>query len=795
MKLSTSWVKEWAPLRAGADKIAEKLTLAGLETLAEPAGETLSDTVVVGLIREVKPHPNADKLRVCSVDAGGGKALSIVCGAPNARAGMKAPVALPGTKLPNGTEIRVAPLRGVESQGMLCSPSELELGEKSDGLLELDAGAKVGATLNACLGLDDHVLNLELTPNRGDCLSVAGLARELGASFGASVTPPRRGKVAVTAKDARAVRIRSRADCPRYAGRHVTGVDAAARTPDWMRERLRRSGLRPISAIVDITNYVMLELGQPLHAFDAAKLHGAVEVRRARAGETLKLLNDQTITLSADDLVIADEQAALALAGVMGGASSEVSSATTGVFLESACFKPETVAATGRRLRINSDAVYRFERGVDPALQRDALERATELILAICGGAAGPVTEALGLKAKPVRIRLRRARLDRVLGYEVAGGEVERLLKRLGLVVKRAAAGWQVGVPSFRYDLRIEDDLVEEVARLDGYEHIPLRPYAAELAPVPATELRRGVAWAQERMNARGWHEVVTYSFVEDKLQKQLAPAAKAVPLDNPIADTMSVMRTTLWSGLLPALQYNLNRQHRRVRIFETGVCFGEPAGKLVETFRIGGIAIGAAAPEQWGEAARAADFHDVKADLESLLAPSLAEYRFVKATHPALHPGQSAQVFRGPAAAGWVGALHPGLVRSLDLPGAPVLFELDWEIIAGVALPKGASPPEHPGVRRDLSFVVKEEVEAAQVLEHATAAGGTQLRQAFPFALYRGTGLPNGFKSMTLGLIFQADSRTLTDQEVDAAVEAIAQRVTARLGATLRTQGGSPGE
>jgi phenylalanyl-tRNA synthetase beta chain len=790
MKLPVGWIREWVNPRVDERELAARLTRAGLECEVEPASP-LPDDVVVGAIRALKPHPQADRLRVCEVDAGAGRHLQIVCGAANAAAGMKAPVALVGAKLPDGTEIRKAALRGVDSAGMLCSAKELGLAEKSEGLFELDAAAVPGAPIARHLRLGDATLVLELTPNRGDCLGVAGLAREIGAVFGARVRPPAVKAPRVTGSRRLGIRIAGAKDCPRYAGRVIEGIDPRARTPDWMRERLRRAGVRAISPVVDVTNYVMLELGQPLHAFDCARLEGGIQVRRARAVETLELLNGQVAQLGPGDLVIADDARALALAGIMGGQHSGVGGATADIFLESACFAPALVAATGRRLRIASDALYRFERGVDPTLQRAALERASELIVAIAGGRAGPVVEAGARKPKAVKVRLRRARMDRLLGYVIPDAVVTRSLGALGVPVRRAGKGaWEAAIPGHRYDLRLEVDLIEEVARLYGYERIPARPYAAALAPTAVPETRP-LDLARERLVARGYFEAINYAFVDAGLQQRLAPEAPALALDNPIADTLAVMRTTLWSGLLPAWRYNQQRQQKRVRLFETGVCFELQGSEVRETERLALVAAGGAAPEQWGIGAREVDFFDVKADVEALFGSRTLE--FEAAAHPALHPGQSARIRVDGRPAGWLGRLNPALAAALDAPAAPILAEIDTSALAAAGVPRPAAYSEFPQSRRDLAVVLAEAVPAAALLQAARGAGGPALRSVGLFDLYRGAGLPNGFKSAALSLIFQDNSRTLTDAEVDDAVQAVASRLQAEFGATIRgdTRGG----
>ena len=783
MRISEHWLREWLNPSADTAELCRRYVMAGLEVEAAPALSESLKGIVVARIESIAPHPQADKLRVCAVNAGPGKTVQIVCGAANARAGMLAPLAQVGTKMPGGLEIKQAQLRGVDSAGMLCSAKELGLAEKSDGLLELDASAEPGTPFAEYLKLDDQVLTFEFTPNRGDCLGIAGLAREAAAIFGLPFSPPAIPAAVVKSTRKQAVEIENQSLCSSYAGRVIEGINPQARTPDWMREKLRRSGVRCIHPVVDITNYVMLEVGQPMHAFDCTKLTGTVRVRTAKAGETLTLLNEQALTL-ANELLIADDRAPLALAGVMGGAGSGVTAATHDVFLESACFAPVAVAGTGRRHKLHSDAIYRYERGVDPALQKPALERCTQLILEICGGSAGPLTFA-GREPEPVQVRLRHARLTQLLGHAIAAADVETLLKRVVTKLEAKGAGeWLATVPTYRYDLRIEADLIEEVARLYGYDRIDGKPYRAELAPAALPETQKPAMQARLHLIARGWNEAVTYSFVDPKIQTQLT-AEPAIGLDNPIAETMSVMRTTLWSGLIPAWLYNTQRQQKRVRLFELGASYATNSGVIVETQKLAGIAAGPATPEQWGVKTRETDFFDVKADLEALLG---AAARFERGEHPALHPGQTARVMINGKAAGWLGVLHPRTTRSLDLPQAPILFELDWSLIRGVALPKSTPVSEFPASRRDLALVLKDDIAAQAVLDCARLAGGVHLRETVLFDVFRGGALPNGFKSVALGLIFQEVSRTLTDEEVDAAVQSVARRLQDELGASLRS-------
>ncbi|MGQ0528730.1 MAG: phenylalanine--tRNA ligase subunit beta [Panacagrimonas sp.] len=788
MKLSEQWLREWVNPPATIEQIADRLVMGGLELEIEPVVTEMPRGVVVGRIVAIAPHPNAERLRVCEVEVGAPSRSTIVCGAANARENMVVPVALPGARLPGGLEIKISALRGVESGGMLCSASELGLAEKSEGLLELDPDARIGMPIEQHLLLDDRILNLEITPNRGDCLSVVGLAREVAALFGVAMTRPRIKPAVVVSVHRHAVEVESALDCPVYAGRVIYGLNARARTPDQMRERLRRSGIRSIQPLVDITNYVMLELGQPMHAFDGARLSGTVQVRRARAGESLTLLNDQTVELNKNELLICDQSGPVALAGVMGGASTAVSASSSRVFFESACFAMNAVAGTGRRHKIASDALYRFERGVDPDLQRNALERATELTAQICGGEAGPISYSGRAQSEPVRISLRQARLNQLLGQDVAAKDVEALLTRLGIATRNEVGGvWSAQVPSWRYDLRIEADLIEEVARLYGYDRIPAKPYAARMAPGRPRETERSQIDVKTALVARGWQEIISLAFSDRALQERLDPHTQAITLDNPIAENLALMRSTLWCGLLDAWRYNHARQAGRVRLFEAGVCFSRVDGAIVETARFAGLASGSILAEQWGVAARPVDFFDIKADLQALLgAPD--QVVFAPVAHPALHPGRSAQLSRNGRILGWLGELHPALVADLGLPGSAILFELDWPALRDVPMPKPQAVPEFPASRRDMAVVVAERVSAQMLREVVRAVAPPSLRELFVFDVYRGENLGTTCKSMALGLIFQDYSRTLHDEEIDSAMTVINAEVAAKLGASART-------
>ena len=741
MQLSLNWLREWVNAPATAAELAHKLNMAGLEAETAPLASDPLQGVVVGLILTAEKHPQADRLRVCTVDVGSGSSQQIVCGAANVRVGLCAPVATVGSTLPGGLVISAAQLRGVDSAGMLCSAKELALADKSEGLLELDDAATPGQSISDYLKLDDALLTLELTPNRGDCLSIAGLAREVGALYGLQPNRPVIKAVAVNSSKTLAVSIENTQDCSRYIGRVVEGINLAARTPDWLRERLRRSGIRSIHPVVDITNYVMLELGQPMHAFDLAKLTGPIHVRRAKSGESLKLLTEQTVALS-NELLITSGDVPVAMAGVMGGADSGVTETSTSIFFESAAFAPIAIAGTARRHKLSSDAAYRYERGVDAALQAEALERATALTLAICGGQAGPVTVAGGDVASSV-IRLRHQKLLDLLGVAIPASEVELRLKSLGVSLSKAGEGaWDCTPSSWRFDLTIEQDLIEEVARLFGYENIPAKPYAAALVPPSQSEARRPAARIRDALVVRGWQEAVTYSFVDLKIQSRLTPAFTGIALDNPIAETMAVMRTTLWTGLLGAWLHNHQRQMKRVRFFELAGTFAEDQNSIVETPRLAGLAFGPAMPEQWGEKARAMDFYDLKADVEALCAAFGGDadaFHFERAANPALHPGRTAALHRNGQLVGVLGELHPELVQALDLPGAPMLFELDWSVLSAAVVPAAKPVPEFPASRRDLALVVDEAVPAQALIDAAKAAGGLKLTQAFVFDVYRG--------------------------------------------------------
>lgn len=790
MKISTNWLREWVPVAEPAQAIADRLTMAGLEVdSVTPAAPPFTGVMVAEIIG-CEPHPQAERLQVCRVDAGS-ETLQIVCGAPNARAGLKVPLATVGAVLPEELRIKKAKLRGVESFGMLCSARELGLSEDAAGLLELPADAPVGADIRDYLGLDDFIIEADLTPNRSDCLSLRGIAREVGALTASAVEPAPVQAVPALHEGALSVRLEAPAACPRYVGRLLRGVDNKVRSPIWLQERLRRAGVRSLSLVVDVTNYVMIELGQPMHAFDSHKLQGAIVVRPARAGESLKLLNGETVELREDTLVIADEARALALAGVMGGESSAVDVDSRDIFLESAFFAPTALAGRARQYGLHTESSHRFERGVDPSIQRQAIERATQLIIQLAGGEPGPVVEAVAeadLPQQP-KVELRAERARRLLGVEIPPAEVEAILARLGMRPEKTPQGWQVQVPTFRFDIALEVDLIEELARVWGYSRIPVRRSSGQGVMMAQPESRVSVRRLRHLLADRGYQEAITYSFVEPALQAALDPEHTPVALANPISADLSVMRTSLWPGLVRALLYNQNRQQQRIRLFETGLRFRGSLDELSQAPTIAGVATGLRHPEQWGEPATPVDFYDVKADVEALLALSgePSAFRFQPETHPALHPGQSARIYRGDTAIGWLGALNPEVAKRLDLAGFTFVFELTLADVTAARVPRFAPSSRFQANRRDLAVLVPEGVAAGELIEQVEAAAGELLQNAFVFDIYRGAGIEAGRKSLAIGLILQHSSRTLTDEDVDGLIARVVERLKRELGATLR--------
>jgi phenylalanyl-tRNA synthetase beta chain len=791
MKVSEQWLREWADAPVDTDTLLDQLTSAGLTVdSAEPLAAPM-DKVVVAEVLEVSAHPEADRLRVCSVDVGGGETLTVVCGAPNVHQGMRAPMALVGARLADGHKIRRSKIRGVESQGMLCSATEIGLGEDADGIVSLDPQAPIGQSLSEYLQLDDVIIDIELTPNRGDCLGMSGVAREIGVANKIPLQGPELQPVAAEIDDRFAVYLDTPEHCPRYVGRVIRDIDPAARTPVWMQERLRRCGVRPISPVVDITNYVMLELGQPMHAFDLDSLDSAIHVRLAADGERLTLLDGNEVALTAGSLLIADARRAVALAGIMGGLDTAVTDESRNIFLECAWFTPKTIALEARRLGLHTDASHRFERHASSVGQMAATERATELLMAVVGGRAGPLVDTCVEEALPSQptITLRSARIERVLGMPVADATVVDILERLGMGVVAAGGQWQVTPPAFRADVSMETDLIEELARIIGYDAIPSHAPRADLLMFTREEARISDAAVRAVLVQRGYQEAITYSFVDAGDQAQLDPGQPPLPLANPITSDMAVMRTSLWPGLMQALEHNLNRQQPRVRLFELGLRFRQLDGELLQQAVIAGVAAGPVFPEQWGAKTTDGDFHDLKSDVEALLALAgdPAELRYTPAGHGALHPGQSARIERSGALVGYLGALHPAVSRERKLALPVYLFELDLDSVQAGHRAAFKALSKFPTVRRDVSLVVDESV-TAQAIRHCVGQVGIHVLENLElFDVYRGEGIDSGQKSLSLGLTFQDSSRTLTDAEVDQGVDQIVASLRTKFGAILR--------
>lgn len=805
MKFSERWLRTLVDPLLSTEQLTHLLTMSGLEVeQCEPMAPPFSG-VVVAEIKEVARHPDADRLSVCRVDAGTGGLLDIVCGAPNVSVGMKVPCALVGAKLPGETadqpfEIRLAKMRGVESHGMLCSARELKLFEDHNGLLALPHDAPIGVDFRAYAQLDDALITIKLTPNRADCLSLLGVAREVAALTLAPLKPLVIAAVAPTIDERFPVTISAPQGCGRFTGRVIRNVNAKAATPDWMKQRLERSGQRSISPLVDVTNYVMLELGRPLHVYDLDKLQGAIDVRFGRPGETLKLLNEQVVEVYGDVLAITDASGPIGLAGVMGGDSSKAELDTRHIFLESAFFFPEAIAGRARRYNFLSDASHRFERGVDFDNNVAGIERATQLILDICGGDAGPVVDTIARLPERRPVRMRAARARKVLGLPIGVDEMGATFQRLGLPFQRQkdAANEDILVvtpPSYRFDLEIEEDLIEEVVRVYGYENIPALPPVAPAMMRVQPEGRRRLREIRTRLADADYQETINYSFVEAVWEADFAGNENPIRLKNPIASQMSVMRTTLIGGLVANVRFNLNRRLSRVRVFEIGRVFLKapeaPASDLEiagyrQPTRVAALAFGPTAEEQWGMASRPVDFFDLKTDLENLLAPRTA--RFVPAVHPALHPGRSAMVELDGERIGWIGELHPRWQQKYELPQAPVLFEANAEALQTVSPAAVSTVPKFPPVRRDIAIVIDERITVGEVFDGLKGRLPKAVMDVSLFDIYRGKGIEHGKKSLAFRVLMQDTEKTLTDGEVDAVMQQILQILVSRLNAKLRS-------
>jgi len=810
MKFSEQWLRSWVNPDISTQTMCDQLTMAGLEvdSVESAAGEFSG--VVVARVESMEKHPDADKLNICQVNDGS-EILQIVCGAANVTPGLLIPLAKIGAVLPGATageswNIKPAKLRGIESFGMLCSEKELGLADSADGLMELAADAPLGDDVRQYLQLDDNIIELDLTPNRGDCLSITGIARELGVLNKCAVSEQPWSPYKQTINDEFPVEIQAEAACTNYTGRVVKGINVNAKTPLWMLERLRRGGIRGLSPVVDITNYVMLELGQPMHAFDLAKLDGKISVRYCEKGEKVTLLDGKSLDLQEKSLVIADNSKVLALAGVMGGADSAVDDTSCDIFLESAFFKPQVIAGKARSYGMHTDSSHRFERGVDTQMQVHAIERATQLLYEICGGEVGPVVEhqSNGHSAEVAAIHLRSRQIKRVLGIELTDASVTEIFQRLGMEVNVCPDGWLVKAPSFRFDIAIEADLLEEVVRIYGYNNIPRTSPSYHAIMQPQPEAENALNQLKHSLVERGYYEAISYSFVDPKWQKILDPHAKTITLTNPLSSELSVMRTTMWAGLLNALKHNVNRQQSRVRLFETGLCFNasddssiddnSSEGKssidvdaITQQPMFAGVICGDFHAEQWAQQTQKVDFFDIKADVEALLAYSAADSVFAAAEHPALHPGQSACIRQNGEVIGWLGALHPQVQKALDIEPRVYVFEIRQSAVLHKGISAFSALSRFPEVRRDLAILINEEVPVSDILSVIDETASDLLIETQLFDVYQGKGVAEGIKSVAFSLILQEFSRTLTDTEVDAEIDSIVSTLNQQFAATLR--------
>ncbi|BDH46178.1 phenylalanine--tRNA ligase beta subunit [Salmonella enterica subsp. enterica serovar Choleraesuis] len=794
MKFSELWLREWVNPAIDSAALAEQITMAGLEVDGVEPVSGAFNGVVVGEVVECAQHPNADKLRVTKVNVGGDRLLDIVCGAPNCRQGLRVAVATVGAVLPGDFKIKAAKLRGEPSEGMLCSFSELGISDDHNGIIELPADAPVGTDIREYLKLDDSTIEISVTPNRADCLGIIGVARDVAVLNKLPLVAPEMNPVAAAISDTFPIRVEATEACPRYLGRVVKGINVKAATPLWMKEKLRRCGIRSIDPVVDVTNYVLLELGQPMHAFDLARIDGEIVVRMAKEGEKLVLLDGSEATLNADTLVIADRQKPLAMGGIFGGEHSGVNGDTQDVLLECAFFNPLAITGRARRHGLHTDASHRYERGVDSTLQHKAMERATRLLIDICGGSAGPIIDVTAQDKLPVAatITLRRSKLDRLLGHHIADEQVSDILTRLGCQVTTGKDEWVAVAPGWRFDMQIEEDLIEEVARVYGYNSIPNTPIQAGLVMGEHREAALSMKRVKTMLVDKGYQEVITYSFVDPKVQKLLHPNEEALMLPSPISSEMSAMRLSLWSGMLGTVIYNQNRQQGRVRLFETGLRFVPDTQAdlgIRQDVMLAGVICGNRYEEHWDLAKGTVDFYDLKGDLESVLelTGKLSEIEFRAAAHPALHPGQTAGIYLAGEHIGFIGVVHPELERKLDLNGRTLVFELQWDKLAERAVPSAREVSRFPANRRDIAVVVAENVPAEAILNECKKVGVNQIVGVNLFDVYRGKGVAEGYKSLAISLILQDTGRTLEEEEIAATVSRCVEALKERFQASLR--------
>ena len=791
MRFSESWLREWVNPDITTDEMSHQLSMAGLEVDGIEKAAPVFSGVVVGEILSREQHPDADKLGVCQVNVGADENLQIVCGAKNAAAGMKVVVATVGAKLPGDFKIKKAKLRGVESFGMICSASELGLAESSEGIMSLAVNAPLGKDFRDFLALDDALIEVDLTPDRGDCLSIAGIAREVSVINDTDLQVPEIKAVEPTHDDTFQVDVQDQEGCPRYVCRVIKNINASAETPSWMIEKLRRGGIRAINPVVDVTNYVMLELGQPMHGFDLDKLDGGIQVRKAKPAEKLMLLDGNEIELSSDSLVIADHSQVLALAGVMGGENSGVSDQTSHILLESAFFAPLAITGKARFYGLHTDSSHRFERGVDWQLQVNAIERATALLLAITGGEPGPVKEMVFESSLPSlpEIHLRLERIAMLLGVEIEARQIEKILLKLGMKLKESSVGWWVSPPSSRFDIAIEVDLIEEIARIYGYDNIPAKRAMAALDMHPSPETGFDLLRAKRLLATRGFEETITYSFISSEMAEIVTPGQQRITLANPISADMAIMRGSLWAGLLQAMQHNVARQQSRIRLFESGLSFSKQDGEITQKPMLAGLVTGAVDEEHWDDRNRKADFFDIKGDLEAVLALTADPESFVfeRAEHPVLHPGQTAKIIRDGNEIGWIGMLHPELEKKLDLGARTYLFEISLDALADGRLPSFQPLSKFPLIRRDFALEMDEKLLFADVIQCARAASSKIIKDIRLFDVYTGDNVDSGRKSLALSLILQDSSKTLTDEEVENSTTAVLNALSSELNVELR--------
>ncbi|MCB1859623.1 MAG: phenylalanine--tRNA ligase subunit beta [Gammaproteobacteria bacterium] len=791
MRLSETWLREWVDPPVSTEELADQLSMAGLEVASVSAVAEIFEGVVVGRVMSREPHPNADKLSLCNVETGEGQTLQIICGAANVMAGMKVPVALVGAVLPGDFRIKKAKLRGVASQGMICSEAELGLAESSDGIMSLPSDAPVGMDFRAYLGLDDRVIDLDLTPDRGDCLSLSGVAREVGVINRCKVIEPPDEPVASVHDERFPVSLEAPEGCPRYTCRIIRGINPHAQTPLWMQERLRRGDLRSIHPVVDVTNYIMLELGQPMHGFDLRQLRDGIRVRMAEADEKIRMLDGSDLALRDDTLVIADHAKVVAVAGIMGGEYSGVAEDTQDILLECAFFSPLAISGKARSYGLHTESSHRYERGVDPMLQMRAMERATQLLIEIAGGAPGPIVEAAAeeyIDQRP-KILLRRSQVRRLLGIVISDEVIQEILERLEMQVFPVETGWNVVAPSCRFDIAIEADLIEEIGRIYGYTNIPAhRSTSATLMQCDA-ETAFDMDRAKHLLVDRDYQEVITYSFISREMHDLMDPGHGVIALTNPISSDMSIMRTSLWPGLLQTALYNQSRQQNRIRIFESGLRFIKQCNEIQQDIMLSLLVTGDIYPEQWGQQRRPADFFDIKADVVAMLETvgRGGRFDFTPEIHPSLHPGQSARISVNGEPIGWIGMLHPQIERQLGLTGKVYLAEIRVDHQLDGKLPAFKSLSRFPSIRRDIALLVDESISCDEVRECIRKAAPENLQEILLFDVYTGERIDSGIKSLALGLILQETSHTLTDKEVDAVVEGVIQALKHDLNAQLR--------